>query len=1495
MNKVFPEENKTSNTPYTFEPGSGTDVPCCRDAGASDLLIGIDVGSTTAKIAVLDSEKRLVLSEYRRHFGEQSRCVRELIELIEDRYPAAPLRVAMCGSGGRLIADHLGIDFVQEVVANSIAVKHLHPHARTAIELGGQDAKIIFFHFDTTSGQLIASDMRMNGVCAGGTGAFIDEIAQLLEIPVEEFNAFAERGEKVFQVSGRCGVFAKTDIQPLLNQGVGKADLALSTLHAVAKQTIGGLAQGTTIRAPVVFEGGPLTFNRRLIAAFAEHLQLEDDDIIVPERPEVIVALGAALATLTPLTGHTRTHSAKNLIALFDTKPKPHHAASMLSNQALFASENDRRAFFQRHRPPQETAALPPDHGRLDVTLGIDCGSTTSKFVFLDDKERIVASHYANNKGAPLDVLRDALIAARDDARSRGIELNVIGAGTTGYGEDLTAAAFHADYHAVETISHARAALKYQPDASFVLDIGGQDMKAIFLNNGIITGITLNEACSSGCGAFIETFSASLGVAVEDIAERAFLSEAPSDLGSRCTVFMRSRVVTEMKDGKSVDDVLAGLCRSIIQNAFTKVIRLHNLEALGQHIVVQGGTFKNDAILRAMELHTGREVTRAPHAEFMGAIGIALLTRERQQAGAASSFIGLDRLETLAYHEEAIDPCPCCANHCKRTLVRFADGSHYVRGNRCERGEILGDMSDDSFREKVKAATKRIESVPNLIEERERNVLKRYPVNPLSEPRNITIGIPRALDTWIRLPFWRGLFTALGFTLKISEKSSYEQYESALSSIPSDTICFPAKLAHGHFQSLAAYGVDRIFTPVMMNDLSRFKDLPMDCPCPVLVGYPLVLRTNIASPITVDAPTFVWKNRQMRERQLAKYFEETFGIEADLTRAAIAEADRCQDAFENEMHRRAEEVIDTVRASGGFALVLCMHPYHNDPLINHHVGKYFTRLGVPVIPSDALTHLEDEDLSDLEVRVNSVVQAKLYAAAKIVARHPNLELAQITSFGCGHDAIASDEIQRIVQAAGKQALLLKLDESDAQGPLRIRVNSFIETVRQRRLAQPPKPQQKDKAPPVFTKADRRRRTIMLPNLSPGFSRLVGAVADSRGVRTKVLPLADDRALELGKLHLNGDICFPAQVNLGEFLRYVELEHPDPSEIAFGMHQNCKDCRAGQYAMLSRKALDVAGLTDVPIVTSGDEIIDLHPGFRLDARMQFHLIYGLTVLDALESLRRSTEPYERHAGAARAAYEEAIDALCRRMPHSVKGSFDVLKDAVAAFNAIPVDDQVRKPLVVLMGEILMSAHPVANYHLEDYLVAHGMEVQGPRFVDFFNRDFLVKRDEYDNYFGTPSALTSVVNKVTIEIIERALSRSARIMTGYIRNRPRPTTRELFEVTRPHMDKVHCAGEGWLISGEILHAAAHGTHSFVVVQPFGCLPNHVFGRGMTKFVKDRYPHIQVLSLDFDPDTSLANIENRLQMLVMNARELELTLNAARSENPPDSKAFAEPVKA
>jgi predicted nucleotide-binding protein (sugar kinase/HSP70/actin superfamily) len=616
----------------------------------------------------------------------------------------------------------------------------------------------------------------------------------------------------------------------------------------------------------------------------------------------------------------------------------------------------------------------------------------------------------------------------------------------------------------------------------------------------------------------------------------------------------------------------------------------------------------------------------------------------------------------------------------------------------------------------------------------------------------------------------------------------------------------------------------------------------------------------------------------MREKQLARYFGETFGIDAKLVRKAITQADACQWAFEEGLRARATQVIADVEAAGSFAVVMSMRAYQTDPLVNHFIGKYFVRLGIPVIPADSLSGLDEIDLGDVRVRVRSNSQATLFAAAKTVANNPHLELGHIASFGCGHDAVVCDELERIVQEAGKQVLVLKLDESDVRGPLRIRITSFVETVRQERRQVVPKTNGKSFPWPTFTKEDARNRTVYVPNLSVAFSRVIGAVLEGGGVNVRVLPLADDRAIELGKLYLHNDICFPAQVNVGEFLRVMETERPDPDTIALGMHQNCGACRAGQYAMLARKALDHAGLDSVPVVTSGNELRHLHPGFRLDARMQLQLIRAFTVMDALEDLRRSTRPYELNPGESEAAFERALSALCNNVTNGRHAVFEVLENAVDAFNRIALSGEPPRPSVLVLGEILLAVHPSSNYRIEAYLERHGLEVIGTRLTDFFHSGFVVSRAEAQRWFEKKPWLAALVDRTCDSLLVRALATAEDIMAGYARHRPRVSARAIYDTASPWIDKIHSAGEGWLILGEILHAAEHGVNAFVVVQPFGCMPNHIFGRGLTRIVKEAYPHVHILCLDFDPDTSMGNIENRLQMLIMNARELYRVADAA-----------------
>lgn len=800
------------------------------------LLVGIDIGSTTTKVAAVAPESGEILySDYKRHNAKQTESVQKALQALALHFPETQIRLCLTGSGSKLLAESLGFSFTQEVVSNSIALCRLYRKVGTAIELGGQDAKIVFFKQEERTGQLGVSDMRMNGSCAGGTGAFIDEIDSILKVPVEQFDELAAQGTCVYDISGRCGVYAKTDIQPLLNQGISKADLALSAFHAIAKQTIGGLAQGLDIEKPVALEGGPLTFNRTLVRVFEERLNLSSGEVILPEHPEMMIAYGAALSLESIHRENKREYTIEELFGLMKTycgcaeKRRP-----VRSGQKFFSSEEEQAEFLMRHQMASRNWMEPKQGQTVNAYLGIDSGSTTTKYVLMDEEERILDSFYASNAGNPLMVAKAALISMRDRYRMAGAKLNILAAGTTGYGELLFANAFDTECHVVETVAHARAAAKYVKDVTFLLDIGGQDMKAIWLDHGVITNIVVNEACSSGCGSFLENFASTLHIEAKNIARAAFEADDPAVLGSRCTVFMNSSVITEQRNGKTPEDIMAGLCRSIIENVFTKVIRISNLDSLGDKIVVQGGTFQNDAVLRGMEQYIGREVVRAPYPEIMGAIGAALITKERfHKEQGRRTFIGLDALDDFSYIQESNSPCPFCMNHCKQTIVSFSNGKTWITNNRCERGEILGDPREEAVRKKLKEKQQKKEEVPNLFRLREKLLFQEYPYTLLGEEKKITIGIPRVLSFWETMPFWNTFWRALGFQVKISDPSTRKLYESGLSAVTSDTVCFPAKLVHGHIRNLAEKRWTAFLCPPLPQCPLRIRRKPVS-PCVLL-------------------------------------------------------------------------------------------------------------------------------------------------------------------------------------------------------------------------------------------------------------------------------------------------------------------------------------------------------------------------------------------------------------------------------------------------------------------------------------------------------------------------------------------------------------------------------------------------------------------------------------------------------------------------------------
>ena len=1531
---------------------------------ASTYHLGIDVGSTTAKVVVFDPlAQRVLFSRYVRHNAHQVETVATLLRTVAKEFPGCSFHLVACGSGGTTIADALGVPFVQEVVANSLAVRRDHENVRCAIELGGQDAKMVFFERDEKSGATTVADMRMNGSCAGGTGAFIDEMAALLKVPVEQFDELAARGQSVHQVSGRCGVYAKTDIQPLLNQGVSKEDLALSSFHAIAKQTIGGLAQGLDIHPPVIFEGGPLTFNPTLVRVFAERLELADDDIVIPQNPETIVALGAALAA-GELFADNENCLIANLLDASDILDKAAASpAPSTRGTAYFASPEERSAWEASHALAPQTPPDPVPGSTVRAYLGIDSGSTTTKFALVSPDRKLVDSFYAPNEGEPLDVARAALIALRDRYRAAGATLDILGVGTTGYGELMFAKAFGADYHTVETVAHARAAEACVPDASFVLDIGGQDMKALWLDGGIITDIVVNEACSSGCGSFLENFASSLNIPVEGIAQAAFSSTNPAVLGSRCTVFMTSSIVSEQRCGKTPADIMAGLCRSIIENAFTKVIRVSNLESLGKKVVVQGGTFLNDAVLRALEQHIGREVTRAPYPGLMGAIGIALLTQEHLEgarretsavaacedgrggnAGAGSTgsadatsvnepararAFSLDALDAFSYTQESNLICPFCANHCNRTRITFANGDSWVTGNRCPRGEVVGDPKDEAIRDQVKRIAAAVESVPNLFDVREKLLFRDWPCAPNPAPQNTVIGMPRVLSMWEYAPFWTTLFRSLGFTVKLSRPSTRAMYERGLAAVSSDTVCFPAKLVHGHVRDLADQGVDRIFMPSVTTVTSENTAKTSQSMCAVVKGYPIVMR-NSDNPekrfgIPFDAPLFHWLSQKDRDRQLTEYLTHEFSLDTASVRQAIDAADAAQKTFKAELAREGERICDQVKREGSFAVVLASRPYQNDDLVNHELPRAFTELGIPVICADAVPHVNEVDLSRSRLDVVNNFHARMLGSAVIAAGSPHLEYVQLVSFGCGHDAYLSDEIIRLMHLAGPKApLILKVDESDIQGPLRIRVRSFIETIRLRRkkaenekasdreatapsaatpeasantpttahAASAPAPQTRKRArelpdpyPQKFTKADRRDKVVLIPNTSHAFCRLMAVAFESQRLRTIPLEIGREEAIRLGKQYVHNDICFPAQIVIGEALAALRSGKYDPDKVAVGTGKYIGDCRLTHYEALLRKALDDAGYPQVPIITNDDvDFHNVHPGFKMNVSSALKVAFTLPMIDALEELLRKMRPYETEPGAADRAFDEALDLLMEglrgRSLRSLKRGFS---QAIDVMKKVPYDRTHRKPQVLIVGEYLLNFHPGANHDVELYLERNGLEVIEARMTDVIRKTYFYQHAQEKEYRVTRPIKEKAWHAVADNVFDVAHNVCDSIACAHPLYEPPCRMPDLVRASDPIIHHTFDAGEGVLIPGEILHHAAHDCTSFLILQPFGCLPNHVVGRGIAKRLKELYPQANILPLDYDPDVSFANIENRLQMLILSAKGAENS--QAEAEKAPE----------
>ena len=962
-------------------------------------LLGIDVGSTTVKVAAVDGEKILYKS-YVRHFACVKQTVLSELKKVKENF-GGDYAVSITGSAGLGLSERSGLNFVQEVQSAFIAIRAFYPDADVAVELGGEDAKIIFI----TGG----TEQRMNGSCAGGTGAFIDQMATLLNISVTEMDEYALKAEKIYPIASRCGVFAKSDIQPLINQGARKEDISASIFQAVVDQTVSGLAQGRRIKGKVLFLGGPLYFLKGLRKAFKDTLKLTDENAVFPEDAPCFMAIGAALGSA---GGEER--SIDEIISALE---KAEEGDGITTTEPLFASKEEYAGFVKRHRATDlQFADVQSYEG--DCYLGIDSGSTTTKLILITPDCRILYSHYSSNNGQPLDVIIKKLKEIYSLGEGR---LKIRAVAVTGYGEDLIKSAVKADFGIVETVAHFKAALHFNPKVDFIIDIGGQDIKCFKIKNGAIDSIMLNEACSSGCGSFIQTFARAMGMEINKFSEQGLYAKHPVELGSRCTVFMNSAVKQAQKEGAGVDDISAGLSSAIVKNAIYKVIRAKNPDELGENIVVQGGTFLNDAVLRSFEKETGKQVIRPGIAGLMGAFGAALYAMEKCTGD--STVLGLDGLENFTYSSKSSN-CHGCTSNCNINIISFGDGRKFISGNKCERGAGLRPASShlDIYTYKQERLLQSVKGTGGKVK----------------------VGLPLQLGMYEQLPLWAGFFESLGFEVVLSEKSSRSLYFKGQHTVASDTACYPAKLIHGHIESLLDAGVDFIFMPCESYNIDEHCSVN-HYNCPVVAYYPELLKAN-NERLTGDNFIMPYIDLNMRKKTCATLYEQLkkYGVKKGGVKKALDEGFKRLESYRLDVKNKADEILARATDEGKQIVVLAGRPYHLDNEINHGINKLLTSLNLAVLSEDSI--FEKGDMVKVNVLNQWTYHARLYRAADFVSRHENINLVQLVSFGCGLDAITADEVRAILERNGKLYTQIKIDEINNLGVVKIRLRSMLAAI-----------------------------------------------------------------------------------------------------------------------------------------------------------------------------------------------------------------------------------------------------------------------------------------------------------------------------------------------------------------------------------------------------------------------------------------------------------------
>ena len=1389
-----------------------------------NYLLGVDIGSTTVKLCITDKIGKKIFGEYKRHHSNIKHTLQEIIKNARETLGNIHFKAMITGSGGLSLANWVKIPFVQEVISVSKTIEKYLSKTDVAIEIGGEDAKIIYF------GNTI--EQRMNGICAGGTGSFIDQMATLLDTDALGLNELAKDFQVIYPVAARCGVFAKSDLQPLINEGTSRSDLAVSIFQAIVNQIISGLACGKPIRGNIAFLGGPLHFLSELRQRFIEVLKLKDEQVLTHEDSHLFAAIGAAICAIDD-GGETDLDTLINNLDL--QQELPFEIARL---EPLFKSQEEYDNFKARHDNYRvQRGDLANYTG--DCFFGLDAGSTTTKAVLIGENGEILYTFYSNNEGDPIQIAKSALMEVYT-LLPKGAKLRF--SCTTGYGEGLMQAALGADIGEIETVSHYKAAAFFDPSVDFILDIGGQDMKCLRIKNGVINNVLLNEACSAGCGSFLETFAMSLNLPIEKFASESLFANNPIDLGSRCTVFMNSRVKQAQKEGARVQDISAGLAYSVIKNALQKVIKITDPTQLGKRIVVQGGTFYNDAVLRAFEIISECKAIRPDIAGLMGAFGAALVAMEGYN-GQKTTLLSYDELANIKI-QSTHTRCKRCENNCMLTINRFNDNKTFISGNRCELG--LGKEKSDK-------------TLPNLYDAKYKRLFSYKPLE--NAPRGI-VGLPRVLNMYENYPFWFTFFTELGFNVQLSDRSSRALYEKGIESIPSESECYPAKIAHGHIMNLYEKGIKYIFYPSIVFEAETVNHADKTYNCPIVTSYPENIKNNIEEmqEIRFHNPFLSFHDISSLTKELIKEFDN---IQKNEVKKAVYAAVIASASYKNDIRKMGEAAIKYIEQHKIQAVVLAGRPYHIDPEINHGIPELINSYGIAVLCEDSVAHLAEIE-RPLGVMDQWAYHSRLYAAAFWVRQRNDIEMIQLTSFGCGLDAVTADETQEILESTGKIYTLLKIDEVTNLGSAKIRIRSLFAALKQRDnyITKPIKRPTRR----IFTE-EMRKYTILCPQMSPIHFDILKEAFLANDYNVVMMESIDKTAIDIGLRYVNNDACYPALIVVGQILGALFSGKYDINNVAIFMTQTGGGCRASNYMSFIRKALQRAGMSQVPVVSLSSKGLEKHPGLKITRSLINKAMQSLVYGDLFMRVLYRVRPYELKQGSANELYEH-WNNICKASIH--RGGWSEYKrninNIIQAFDTLPLNNNIL-PKVGVVGEILVKYHPTANNDIVNLLEHEGAEAVVPDLLDFILYSFYIANFTH-KHLGE-KRIVKYVSNLVISFIEyyrkpmiRALNKSKRFTAPV-------HIKKLGELAKPLVSLGNMTGEGWFLAGEMIELIETGVQNIVCAQPFACLPNHVVGKGVIKALHNKYPNSNIVAIDYDPGASEVNQLNRIKLMLSAAR--------------------------